>query len=165
MACNNGNGNRAYQKSCVRYFNNAPQLLAADSENVLTLAGAKVVNSGSSTQLPAPARSSMVLSSVPSRSKITVKIGLYHLAADAVIAATAAGVLTLQWYMDGVALPCTLKRVTLPASGNAEIHTETDLELSGCCCCVNHTFTLVATTDSTAAGSVIELCTGLLKLA
>ena len=71
----------------------------------------------------------------------------------------------MQWYMDGVALPCTLKRVTLPASGNAEIHTETDLELSGCCCCVNHTFTLVATTDSTAAGSVIELCTGLLKLA
>ena len=152
MACNNGNGNRAYQKSCVRYFNNAPQLLAADSANVLTLSGAKVVNSGSSIQ-------------VEPQSYDTVKIGLYHLAADAVIAATAAGVLTLQWYMDGVALPCTLKRVTLPASGNAEIHTETDLELSGCCCCVNHTFTLVATTDSTAAGSVIELCTGLLKLA
>ena len=95
MACNNGNGNRAYQKSCVRYFNNAPQLLAADSENVLTLAGAKVVNSGSSIQ-------------VEPQSYDTVKIGLYHLAADAVIAATAAGVLTLQWYMDGVALPCTL---------------------------------------------------------
>ena len=90
---------------------------------------------------------------------------IHQTAISIVIAATAAGVLTLQWYMDGVALPCTLKRVTLPASGNAEIHTETDLELSGCCCCVNHTFTLVATTDSTAAGSVIELCTGLLKLA
>ena len=51
MACNNGNGNRAYQKSCVRYFNNSPQLLAADSTNVLTLAGAKVVNSGSSIQV------------------------------------------------------------------------------------------------------------------
>ena len=149
MACNNGNGNRAYQKSCVRYFNNAPQLLAADSENVLTLAGAKVVNSGSSIQ-------------VEPQSYDTVKIGLYHLAADAVIAATAAGVLTLQWYMDGVALPCTLKRVTLPASGNAEIQPAQQI----CdCCCVNHTFTLVATTDSTAAGSVIELCTGLLKLA
>ena len=127
-------------------------LITRPNENVLTLAGAKVVNSGSSIQ-------------VEPQSYDTVKIGLYHLAADAVIAATAAGVLTLQWYMDGVALPCTLKRVTLPASGNAEIHTETDLELSGCCCCVNHTFTLVATTDSTAAGSVIELCTGLLKLA
>ena len=77
MACNNGNGNRAYQKSCVRYFNNAPQLLAADGENVLTLAGAKVVNSGSSIQ-------------VEPQSYDTVKIGLYHLAADAVIAATAA---------------------------------------------------------------------------
>ena len=66
MACNNGNGNRAYQKSCVRYFNNAPQLLAADSENVLTLAGAKVVNSGSSIQ-------------VEPQSYDTVKIGLYHL--------------------------------------------------------------------------------------
>lgn len=37
--------------------------------------------------------------------------------------------------------------------------------LPGCCCCVNHTFTLIATTDSTAAGNVVELCTGLLKLA
>lgn len=54
----------------------------------------------------------------------------------------------------------------LTVASEASINnTETDLELSGCCCCVNHTFTLVATTDSTAAGSVIELCTGLLKLA
>ena len=150
MSCS-GNS-KSYQKSCVRYFNNSPQTLAANAATVLTLAGAKVVNSGESIQ-------------VEPQSYDTVKIGLYHLAADAVIASSAAGEITLQWYMDGVALPCTLKRVTLPASGNAEIHTETDLELSGCCCCVNHTFTLVATTDSTAAGSVIELCTGLLKLA
>ena len=152
MACNSGNSNRAYQKSCVRYFNNTPQLLTADGETVLTLAGAKVVNSGASIQ-------------VEPQSYDTVKIGLYHLTADAVITSTAAGVLKLKWYIDGVALPGTIKRVTLPASGNAEIHTETDLELSGCCCCVSHTFTLVATTDSTAAGSVVELCTGLLKLA
>ena len=150
MSCS-GNS-KSYQKSCVRYFNNSPQTLAANAATVLTLAGAKVVNSGESIQ-------------VEPQSYDTVQIGLYHLVADAVITSSAAGELTLQWYMDGVALPCTLKRVTLPASGNAEIHTETDLELSGCCCCVNHTFTLVATTDSTAAGSVIELCTGLLKLA
>lgn len=150
MSCS-GNS-KSYQKSCVRYFNNSPQTLAANAATVLTLAGAKVVNSGASIQ-------------VEPQSYDTVKIGLYHLSADAVITASAAGVLTLQWYMDGVALPCTIKRITLPASGNAEIHTETDLELSGCCCCVNHTFTLVATTDSTAAGSVVELCTGLLKLA
>ena len=150
MSCS-GNS-KSYQKSCVRYFNNSPQTLAANAATVLTLAGAKVVNSGASIQ-------------VEPQSYDTVKIGLYHLSADAVITASAAGVLTLQWYMDGVALPCTIKRITLPASGNAEIHTETDLELSGCCCCVNHTFTLVATTDSTAAGSVVELCTGMLKLA
>lgn len=150
MSCS-GNS-KSYQKSCVRYFNNSPQTLAANAATVLTLAGAKVVNSGASIQ-------------VEPQSYDTVKIGLYHLSADAVITASAAGVLTLQWYMDGVALPCTIKRITLPASGNAGIHTETDLELSGCCCCVNHTFTLVATTDSTAAGSVVELCTGLLKLA
>lgn len=150
MACN-GNS-RSYQKSCVRYFNNSPQTLAANAATVLTLAGAKVVNSGESIQ-------------VEPQSYDTVKIGLYRLAADAVIASSAAGELTLQWYMDGVALPCTLRKVTLPATGNTEIHTETELTLSGCCCCVNHTFTLVATTDSTAAGSVAELCTGLLKLA
>lgn len=150
MACN-GNS-RSYQKSCVRYFNNSPQALAANAATVLTLAGAKVVNSGESIQ-------------AEPQSYDTVKIGLYHLVADAVITSSAAGELTLQWYMDGVALPCTLRKVTLPATGNTEIHTETELSLSGCCCCVNHTFTLVATTDSTAAGSVVELCTGLLKLA
>ena len=42
MSCS---GNKSYQKSCVRYFNNSPQTLAANAATVLTLAGAKVVNS------------------------------------------------------------------------------------------------------------------------
>lgn len=39
MACN-GNS-KTYQKSCVRYFNNSPQTLAANAATVLTLAGAR----------------------------------------------------------------------------------------------------------------------------
>ena len=101
MSCS-GNS-KSYQKSCVRYFNNSPQTLAANAATVLTLAGAKVVNSGESIQ-------------VEPQSYDTVKIGLYHLVADAVITSSAAGVLTLQWYMDGVALPCTLRKVTLRKS-------------------------------------------------
>lgn len=149
MACNN---NRSYLKSCVRYFNNNTQTLAADTTTTLTLAGAKVVGSGDAIQ-------------VEPQSFDTLKIGLYHLAADVVISATAAGTVTLVWMMDGVALPCTMKTVTVAEDVNTAIHTETDLSLSACCCCVNHTFTLLATTDETAVGSVVQLCAGLLKLA
>lgn len=88
------------------------------------------------------------------------KLGVLTVASEASI-----NNLQMQPNDNALALPCTLRKVTLPATGNTEIHTETDLALSGCCCCVNHTFTLVATTDTTAAGSVVELCTGLLKLA
>ena len=70
MSCS-GNS-KSYQKSCVRYFNNSPQTLAANAATVLTLAGAKVVNSGESIQ-------------VEPQSYDTVKIGLYHLVADGVI--------------------------------------------------------------------------------
>lgn len=149
MACNNG---KSYQKSCARYYNNNAQTLAANGATTLTLAGAKAVLSGEAIQ-------------VQPQSFDTLKIGLYHLSADAVIAATAAGKVTLVWMMDGVALPCTAKTVTVAEGVNTEIHTETDLSLSACCCCVNHTFTLLAITDETAAGSVVQLCAGLLKLA
>lgn len=147
MACN-----KTYQKSCARYYNNNAQQLAANGQTTLTLAGARVVLSGEAI-------------GVQPQSYDTSKIGLYHLAADAVIAATAAGKVTLVWMMDGVALPCTIKTVDVAADINTEIHTETDLALSACCCCINHTFTLLAITDATAAGSVVQLCTGLLKLA
>lgn len=149
MACN---GNKNYQKSCARYYNNTAQTLAANSTTTLTLVGARAVLTGESI-------------SVQPQSFDTNKIGLYHLTADAVIAATAAGEVTLVWMMDGVALPCTTKTVTVAADVNTEIHTETDLSLSACCCCVDHTFTLLAVTDETAAGSVVQLCAGLLKLA
>lgn len=149
MACNNG---KSYQKSCARYYNNNAQTLAANGQTTLTLAGARAVLSGEAI-------------GVQPQSFDTTKIGLYHLTADAVIAATAAGKVTLVWMMDGVALPCTAKTVAVAADVNTEIHTETDLSLSACCCCVNHTFTLLAITDETAAGSVVQLCAGLLKLA
>lgn len=149
MACNNG---KSYQKSCARYYNNNAQTLAANGRTTLTLAGARAVLSGESI-------------GVQPQSYDATKIGLYHLSADAVIEATAAGTVTLVWTMDGVALPCTAKTVTVAADVSTEIHTETDLSLSACCCCVNHTFTLLAITDETAAGSVVQLCTGLLKLA
>lgn len=149
MSCNSS---KSYQKSCARYYNNNAQPLSANSTTTLTLAGAKAVLSGEAI-------------GVQPQSFDTLKIGLYHLAADAVISATAAGKVTLVWMMDGVALPCTAKTVTVAEDVNTEIHTETDLQLSACCCCVNHTFTLLAITDETAAGSVVQLCAGLLKLA
>lgn len=146
MACNK------YQKSCARYYNNNAQALAEDGQTTLTIAGAKTVLTGDSIQ-------------VQPQSYDTVKIGLYHIVADLTIASTAAGKVTVQWLMDGVTMPCTTKTVSVPADGNTEIHVETDFAVSACCCCVEHTYTLVVTTDATATGNVVQLCTGLLKLA
>lgn len=150
MSCSNSTNKSCNQKSCQRYYNNNAQAFIAGQTINLIIAGNKVVDSGISIE-------------TEPQNYTTVKTGLYHISGDVVIDATTEGEATLQVYMDGVALPCTVKNVTLPV-GNTAIHTETDLSLTGCCCNVSHSFTFVLT-SVTAVGSVIEFCSGVLKLA
>lgn len=152
MGCSNKCGKTCHDKSCQRFYNNNAQTLAAGATLQLQIAGTKVVDSGISIE-------------TEPNNFTTVKTGLYHIAGDVSITPTAGGTVTFQVYMDGVALPCTLRTITLPATGSREIHTETDLCLSGCCCDVSHTFTFQLTSVDTAAGSVIQSCFGILKLA
>lgn len=136
------------RKSCARYYNESAQPFAAGQTLQLQLAGARVVDSG-------------IAIDVQPMSYTTLKTGLYHLSADVILDVDTAGSGTIQFYMDNVPLPCTRRTIRLPAGDN-EVHTESDLELTGCCCDVEHTFTLVLTSVD-AVGSVIHLCSGLVK--
>lgn len=150
MGCGTSRHKTCHDKSCQRFYNNNAQALAANSPTQLVIAGTRVVDTGLSIE-------------TQPQSYSTLKTGLYHIAGDAVVEGSAGGTAVLQIYMDGVALPCTKRTRTIPATGYVEIHTETDLELDGCCCDVKHTFTFVIVTDTTAAGDVVELCTGIIK--
>lgn len=150
MSCGGNKSKKTcHDKSCQRFYNNNAQAFTADTALQLQIAGAKVVDSGISIE-------------TQPLSYTTLKTGLYHIVADVTANSAAVGAATLQIYMDGVPLPCTLRSVTL-VIGNTEIHTETDLQLTGCCCDVEHNFTFVLI--PTVAGTVTQACTGVLKLA
>lgn len=89
------------------------------------------------------------------------KSGLYHLSADVTYTPTAAGVVILQLYKDGVALPCAIAQQTVAAGDVYTSHIETDLCLTTCC--VNHP--LITLDISGVAGTVNHTCVGMVKLA
>lgn len=151
MSCGNFGHKTCHDKSCQRYYNNIAQALAAGQTIPLAIAGARVVDSGISIE-------------TEPLNYNTLKTGLYHFSGDVIINVATAGDVELQLYMDGVPLPCTYRRVTVP-SGYREIHTETDLALDGCCCDVTHSFTFRLTSVDTAVGTVTQFCSGALKLA
>lgn len=151
MGCSSSNKKRPNYKSCVRYYNNVNQPLLANTTTQVQIAGTKVVDTGVS------------IDTEPSSYTIVTK-GLYHLSEDVVIAATAVGVATVSIYMDGVMLPCTYNPRTLYV-GNNTFHVETDLDIEGCCCDVSKNITFVITTDATAVGTILHVCTGITKLA
>lgn len=148
MSCGNTNRN-CYQKSCQRFYNNNAQALTAGGTLTLTIAGAKVVDSGVS------------ISTEPASYEI-LKSGLYHVSADVAIDTITAGAVTFSAYLDGVQMPCTIKPITLVADGNAVVHTETDIAFSSCCGCVNHAITFVLA-STTGAGTVTNFCSGIIK--
>lgn len=151
MSCSGRNHKNCNYKSCQRYYNNNPQAVAVSSNVQLIIEGTKVVDTGVSIE------------TYP-QNYTTLKTGLYHISGDVVVTATAAGLATLQVYMDGIPLPCTLKPITLAVGANP-VHTETDLQIDGCCADVSHVFTYVLTTDATATGNVTQFCSGIVKLA
>lgn len=151
MGCGNGRHKTCHDKSCQRYYNSTSQPLAVSTTTQLAIAGVKVVDSGISIE-------------TEPMNYTTVKTGLYHFAGDVIINLTAGGVVIFRMLMDGVVLPCTVRTFTA-GTGYREIHTETDLELDGCCCNVSHTFTFEIVTDAAATGTVTQFCSGITKLA
>lgn len=150
MGCGSSRHKTCHDKSCQRFYNNVPQDLAAGQVLQLAIAGAKVVDTGISIE-------------TEPLNYTTLKTGLYHFSGDVIINVATAGDVEFQMYMDGIPLPCTYRRVTVP-SGYREVHTETDLELTGCCCDVEHSFTFRLTSIA-AVGTITQFCSGVLKLA
>lgn len=149
MGC--GKTNRSCnQKSCQRYYNNNPQAIAVGDSLTLTIAGAKVVDTGVSIE-------------TSGQSYEIVKPGLYHISGDVTIMGTTAGDVQFVAYLDGVQLPCTFRMGTLTAAGYETIHTETDLSFQ--CGCESHVITFVVNSPNTAVGTVTEFCSGITKLA
>lgn len=136
-----------YAKSCIRVYNNTPQVVTATAQT-LNLEGTPVVKSGCSLCL--------------NTAGITVhKSGLYHFSADVTITPTAAGTSVIQLYKDGVALPCAIAQDVSETGNTFTIHIETDLCINTCCA-NRPVISLVA---SGVAGTVNRLCVGALKLA
>lgn len=147
MGCGNRNKN-ACQKSCVRYYNNVAQTLAATTTVPLVLSGSRVVDTGISIE-------------VENQSYTIVKPGLYHIAADVDVNLTTAGDIVLQGYMNGVPLPCTTRNVT-GTDGHNLVHSETDLAIGGCCD-ISKAITWTIQSVGVAVGTIDGNCTGVLK--
>lgn len=139
--------NNQYAKSAVRAYNNAVQPFTA-ANTQLTISGTPVVNSGCSLTLN------------PTNINVN-KSGLYHFAADVTYTPTAAGVVTIQLYQNGVALPCAISQQTVAAGSTYTNHIETELCLRSCCV-NNPTITLVI---GGTTGNVTHTCVGGFKLA
>lgn len=139
--------NNQYRKSCIRAYNNNDQTFVAAGTQ-LSIEGTSVVNSGCSLTL--------------NTANIRInKSGLYHLSADVTFVPTAAGIAIIQFYKDGVALPCAIASETVVAGNTYTEHIETDLEIVTCC--VNRP--LITISASGVAGNVSHTCVGIVKLA
>lgn len=139
--------NNQYAKSCIRAYNNMDQAFTA-ALTPLNLKGTPVVQSGCSLTL--------------NTASIRVnRSGLYHLSADVTYTPTAAGVVIIQLYKDGVALPCAIAQQTVTAGTVYTDHIETDLCINTCC--VNRP--LITLDISGVDGAVNHTCVGMVKLA
>lgn len=143
MNCNKN----PYAKSCTRVYNNAPQTLTTTA-TPLVIEGTPVVDSGCSLSV--------------NPSSITIcKSGLYHLSADVAITPTEAGTSVVQFYNNGVAMPCAIAQNTAVDAVTFTAHIETDICVTACCVSKPQ-ITLVA---SGVTGTVTHTCVGALKLA
>lgn len=151
MSCGNNN---SCGKSVARYYNNTTQTFTADSTTTLAVFGNLVVLNGNAI-------------SEYNNGYTILKAGTYRISADIVVTGSAAGLLTFQVYLDGLLLPCTVRKQSISAGSTTSIHTETEINFNKVCPCssnVNHKIIFALVTDAAAAGTVDNLCTGVTKI-
>lgn len=145
MSCSNMKNPRF--KSCARVYNNNNQTVTA-ALTPLVLEGSPVVDSGCSI-------------CINSGNFVIEHSGLYHLSADVTFTPTSSGTFVIQFYKDGIALPCTLTQAIVSAGNTVTLHVETDLQIGTCC--INQPSITLDT--SGVAGTVNHVCSGVLRLA
>lgn len=134
-------------KSCIRTYNNGPQEIKK-SKSTLTLKGEEVVNTGCSLSL--------------NPEGIVVKrTGLFHLSVDVTITPQECGTFSVQLFLDGNPLPCSLSQNASEARKTFTTHLETDQFIPTCQ--LKHPKITVVTYG--VAGTIEHLCVGALKLA
>lgn len=125
------------QKSAVRTYNNSAQAVSAVATQ-LTLNGTAITRTGCSI--------------TPDGNILRINNGgLYFLAADVTITPTEAGTVTVQMYINGVAMPDAIAQEVVAANGTTTLHVETSRLLAACPCATKPT---IAVWISGAAGSV-----------
>ena len=151
MSCNSGSS-CGCKKSIARFYNPATQDFLANATTPIAVNANQVVLQGTAI--------------VPSLNGYRIdKTGLYGLTADVVLLGATAGNVLVQAYLDGVAMPCTVRNATLVADGYVSVHMDTDVLFEQVCMCQNNTshqitFGIVSTGG---AGSVVNVCTGIIK--
>ena len=138
-----------HYKSTVEFFNNVAQTLSS-TESALNLIGTEVTNTGIAINV--------------NGNSVNIKYpGTYRLHASVSVDITTAGDITAQIYMNGVALPETLKTMTMTV-GNSIIDIDT-IRFINSNCTESTQMQLLIKTDGTAVGSVELLSGNVEKLA
>lgn len=143
MACSN---NR-YRKSSAIAINSAAQAFTAAGTTIQP--GSAVSVTGCSL-------------SVASSGIQVNSDGLYQISAAVTFTPSAAGVVLVQIYKDGVLLPCTLRQMTVAASTVYTINTSAPAITANSCAMVRPVFTVQI---SGVAGTVNYICLSGVKLA
>lgn len=146
MKCTNRN---PHYKSTSEFYNSASQAMASTAAPI-TLVGTQVTNTGIAVEA--------------SGTTIEIKYsGTYAINASVIADVTTAGDVTVQMYANGVALPETVRTVTMAAGNNAvNIDTVRFFRVS---CSEPTQLQIYVNTDGTAAGNVIQATGSVIKLA
>ena len=153
MSCNS-NGSCGCQKSIARFYNNATQAFAANVVTPIVVNVNQVVLEGKA-----------IVPTLNGYGYRIEKTGLYGISCDVVLLGTTAGNVVVQGYLDGAAMPCTERTVTLTAEGYTTVHFDTDILFEPVCRCQNntsHTITF-AIVSTGGAGNAVNVCTGIKK--
>ena len=151
MSCNS-NGSCHCQKSIARFYNKTTQAFPANTVTPISVNANQVVLEGKAI--------------VPTLNGYRIeKTGLYNISCDVVLLGATAGNVILQAYLDGVAMPCTERTVTLVAEAYTTIHLETDILFEPVCRCQNNTSHAItfAVVSTGGAGSIVNVCSGVKK--
>ena len=152
MGCNK---NRNY-KSALQFYNRTSQAIAVTnivSNPLVVDFGTAVTDTGCAFDFNAR--------------NINVKVGgLFRFSSDVSIETTAAGDLVIAMTLDGNVIPETVKTLTVTATTTASvIHLETIRQLKTCCNVDSHNIGVIAVSDGTVVGTIVDVSGNALKLA
>lgn len=146
MACNTQNLNTNCYVSAQTAYNNASQTILASS-TTLSILGNMSCDTGNSIE-------------TQNGGFIINKSGVYTIKADVTFTPSAAGTEIIEFYIDEIALPCSINTYTVSADSIYTLHVETTIHLVACC---NNTKTIDVVMTG-VAGSVTHVCATAIKI-